>query len=46
MAGQAAKAGLVYVSAVFPAGFALGVLRVLLVAPRMGEVGAVLLELP
>ena len=37
---------LVYLSTVFAAAFALGVLRVLLVAPRLGELAAVALEVP
>lgn len=43
---KAFHAGLAYSAAVFAAGFALGAARVLLVAPRLGEMGAVLLELP
>ncbi|MDT8855647.1 hypothetical protein RNZ50_11605 [Paracoccaceae bacterium Fryx2] len=35
-----------YLAIVFAAAFALGVLRVLVVAPRIGEVAAVLLEVP
>jgi hypothetical protein len=37
---------LVYVAAVFAVAFALGTLRVLLVAPRLGELAAVALEVP
>lgn len=42
----ALKAGIAYFAIVFAAGFALGVLRVLAVAPRVGELGAVAIELP
>lgn len=38
--------GLSYFALVFVAGFGLGVLRVFVVAPRLGEMAAVLLELP
>ena len=37
---------LAYVATVFAAAFALGVLRVLVVAPRLGELAAVALEVP
>lgn len=38
--------GTVYVAVVFAAGFVLGVLRTLVLAPLLGELGAVLVELP
>lgn len=38
--------GTVYVTAVFAAGFALGVLRTLVLVPLLGELTAVLLEVP
>lgn len=40
------KAGFAYAATVFAVGFALGTLRVLLIAPRLGEVAAVWIELP
>lgn len=38
--------GTVYVAAVFAAGFVLGVLRTLVMVPLLGEMAAVLVELP
>jgi hypothetical protein len=43
---RAIRAGLGYVAVVFALGFALGTLRVLVIAPRLGETGAVVIELP
>ena len=40
------KAGVLYFATVFAAGFALGTIRVLLVAPRVGERAAELMEAP
>ena len=42
----AVVAGIGYCAIVFAAGFALGVLRILELAPRLGETTAVLVELP
>lgn len=42
----AATAGLAYAGLAFAAGFALGVLRVAFIAPRLGETAAVMTELP
>jgi len=44
--GSALRAGVVYFLAVFAAGFVLGVLRTLFVAPRIGVLAAVAVELP
>ena len=41
-----ARAAALYAAALLAAGFALGTLRVLALAPRVGEVAAVALELP
>ncbi len=41
-----AKAGAAYFAIVFAIAFVLGALRVLAVAPRVGELGAVLIEVP
>jgi hypothetical protein len=43
---RAALAGALYFLVVFAAGFVLGILRVLVVAPRLGELAAVLVEVP
>jgi hypothetical protein len=46
MMTRAILAGLAYFGVVFAAGFALGALRVLVLAPKLGESTAVLVELP
>jgi hypothetical protein len=46
MNAAAIRAGFAYAGVVFAAGFALGVLRVLVLVPRLGEIASVLLELP
>lgn len=43
---KAVVAGILYFAVVFALAFAIGAVRVLLVAPRLGETLAVLLELP
>jgi hypothetical protein len=43
---KAVTAGLFYAAIVFAVGFALGTVRTLFVAPRVGEVAAVAIELP
>jgi hypothetical protein len=43
---SALKAGIVYFGIVFSAGFVLGTIRVLFVAPQLGATGAVAIELP
>lgn len=43
---QTLKAGVIYFAVVFAAGFGLGTMRVLLVAPRIGERAAELAETP
>jgi hypothetical protein len=43
---RASKAGLAYMAVVFTVGFMLGTLRVLVIAPKLGELGAVSMELP
>ncbi|WP_421787042.1 hypothetical protein [Hyphobacterium sp.] len=43
---RAIRLGAVYATAVFLAGFVLGTVRLLVIAPRTGDLAAVLLELP
>lgn len=43
---QIARPAVFYVASVFALAFCLGVLRVLWLAPRVGEIGAVLAEVP
>ena len=43
---NALKAGAVYFGLVFVAGFVLGTIRTLVISPALGEVSAVLVELP
>jgi hypothetical protein len=44
--GKALKSGLIYFGAVFAVAFALGALRTLFIAPRIGSLWAVLIEVP
>lgn len=46
MNGSVGRAAIVYVGVVFAAGFVFGTIRVFLTAPLLGELSAVLLELP
>jgi hypothetical protein len=43
---RAVQLGLIYFACVFAAGFVLGTIRTLFLIPVMGELGAVLVELP
>jgi hypothetical protein len=43
---RAFLAGTIYFAVLFAIGFVLGTARVMLVAPRLGEIGATVLELP
>jgi hypothetical protein len=43
---QATKAGALYAIIIFVVGFILGTIRVLLLAPRLGETTAVIIEAP
>jgi hypothetical protein len=43
---RALQLGLIYFAIVFAIGFVLGTVRTLVLIPRMGELGAVLVELP
>jgi hypothetical protein len=43
---QATKAGALYAIVVFSIGFILGTIRILLLAPRLGETAAVIVEVP
>jgi hypothetical protein len=44
--GRASKAGALYAPTVFLIGFMLGTIRVLVIMPRIGEIGAVIIETP
>jgi hypothetical protein len=46
LARRAVLAAFLYFAVIFAAGFGLGAVRVLVTAPRLGELGGVLLELP
>lgn len=43
---NASKAAILYFAAVFTVGFVLGAIRVMIIAPHLGEVMATLIELP
>ncbi len=43
---RALRLGLIYFALIFAAGFVLGTIRTLVVIPMLGELGAVLVELP
>ncbi len=44
--GASARAGIAYFATVFAAGFVLGTVRTLLLVPGLGELAAVLVEIP
>ena len=43
---SALKAGIFYFATVFAVGFALGTIRVLTIVPRVGEMVAIVIEVP